>query len=449
MNAILGLTGLALDTGLTPRQRGYLDKVQSAAKALLRLLNDILDHSKIEAGRMDIERVPFALEDVARGVADLFIPRMDEKGLAFQIALDPKLPKHLLGDGFRLSQALINLLGNAVKFTEHGEISLAVDLLELTGTAARLRATVRDTGIGIAPEQIEHLFTEFTQADSSTTRQYGGTGLGLAIVKRLAGLMGGEVAVESAPGQGSAFSFTAWFQRTGDAALVLDAKAALPGWRELAQRALPLRGARVLVVDDDEANRTLAEDVLLKLGLRPVCAASGEEAVQAATRAPFAAVLMDLQMPGIDGFAATRQLRAVLGGDGPPIIAVTAAAMAQHRAACLAAGMREHLAKPLEPERLLDSLLRWVQPPPSPEPRRFRETERQALAGLLAELAGLLAEHNYSAKLKAEAIADALAGTAWAGPAQPLLDAVDQLKFAQALAALEAFQVLLQATQDA
>ncbi|MFM8330097.1 MAG: ATP-binding protein, partial [Candidatus Methylumidiphilus sp.] len=257
MNAIIGLTGLALDGELTRRQRGHLDKVQTSAKALLRLLNDILDYSKIEAGRLDIERVPFELAEVVRGVAELFAPMMEEKSIIWRVDLPKELPRHLLGDAFRLGQVLINLVGNAVKFTERGEVAFSAVVVDKTAADLSLRMTVRDTGIGMTAGQIEHLFVEFTQADSSITRKYGGSGLGLSISKRLIGLMGGEITVASAPQQGSAFSFTARFQ-TIDAAPLHNAGPALAPLRGLAQRAKPISGASVLVVDDDESNRTLA-----------------------------------------------------------------------------------------------------------------------------------------------------------------------------------------------
>lgn len=436
MNAIIGLTGLVLDTNLSPRQRGYLDKVQTASKALLRLLNDILDYSKIEAGRMEMELEPFELADVVRSVADLFLPRMDEKGLRWAVEIDPKLPNYLLGDAFRLSQVLMNLVGNAVKFTERGEISLRAELLESGVSSVKARLTVRDTGVGMAPERIANLFEEFTQADGSITRKYGGSGLGLCIVKRLAALMDGEVSVASEPGLGSAFSFTACFQPLRSLEGQVMGSVAGPHLPELAKRAKPIRGAPVLVVDDDEINRTLAENLLAKLGLRPSCAASGHEALQWVVEEPFAAVLMDLQMPEMDGLEATRRIIRLLGEKAPPVIALTAAALEQDRQACLAAGMREHLVKPLSPETLLEVLLRWIKPRPEPVLRPLEEQELARLVSLLQELRQLLSNNNYLAIRKAEAIAALLNGTTLHEPASPLLEAAGQLKFKAALAAL-------------
>jgi len=439
MNAMIGLTGLALDTDLTPRQRGYLDKVQTSSKALLRLLNDILDYSKIEAGHMEMEQEPFELADVARSVADLFLPRMDEKGLRWLVELDPQLPNYLLGDAFRLGQVLMNLVGNAVKFTDHGGISLRADLLDSTEVFVKLRLTVRDTGIGMNPEQIEHLFAEFTQADGSITRKYGGTGLGLSIVKRLVALMDGEVAVESELGRGSAFSFTARFQQIGNLRKRVTGSIVAPHFTELSRRARPIRSAAVLVVDDDENNRTLAENVLAKLGLRASCAASGQEALQWVARESFAAVLMDLQMPEMDGLEATHRIIQRLGEKAPPIIALTAAALEQQRQACLAVGMREHLVKPLSPEILLEALLRWIKPLPEPEMRPLKAEELPRLISQLEELRKLLAGNNYLAVRKAEAIAALLNGTILQNPASPLLEAAGQLKFKIALLALDRF----------
>lgn len=440
MNAIVGLTGLALDTELTDRQRGYLEKVRSSSKALLRLLNDILDYSKIEAGCLEIERTPFDLADVLRNALDLFAPRMEEQGLAWSVELAPELPRYLIGDAFRLNQILINLIGNAVKFTERGEIGVRADLLDCDQTSLCLRIVVRDTGIGMTPEQIEHLFSEFTQADSSITRKYGGTGLGLSIVKRLVGLMDGEIWASGEPGRGSVFSFTARFLRIGETLPQTPPPPAPLPLRELARRAAPIRGAHVLVVDDDEANRALAQELMDGLGLRASCAANGQEALDLTRRESFAAVLMDLQMPEMDGIETTRRILANLGERSPPVLALTAAAMERHRQACLEAGMRERLTKPLLPETLLDALLRWIEPVRQTALRIPGAEELDRQEPPLDALERLLAGHKYAAKDAARTFAVSLGGTVLSETFVPVTEAADKLKFAQALKALQDFK---------
>jgi PAS domain S-box-containing protein len=449
MNAILGLTGLVLDSDLAPRQRDYLGKAQASAQALLRLIDDILDYSKIEAGRLELEQAPFDLAEVACAVSGLFSARIEEKGLEWRLALDPALPRALVGDAFRLSQVLINLVGNALKFTDRGAISLSLEAAEQAESAVTLRAVVRDSGIGMTAKQVERLFAAFTQADGSITRKYGGTGLGLSIVKRLAGLMGGDIQVQSAPGRGSVFSFTARLQRGGDGSLgEWEAAAPVPvAASELAKRAEPIRGARVLLVDDEETNRLIVEALLVRMGLRVACAASGREAVERAAREPFAAVLMDLQMPEMDGFEAARRILANLDGRGPPIIALTAAAMTRHRQACLAAGMVDHIAKPIDPAQLLDALLKWAAPggdaTGGTPARPLAEEGQSRLAELLAGLAAALSRNRLSAKTQTERVEALLEGTIWAAPFRPVAAAVAKLKFKEALSALAAFQAAL------
>ncbi|SMF97674.1 PAS domain-containing protein [Methylomagnum ishizawai] len=448
MNAILGLTDLVLDTELGPRQHDYLTQVRTSAQALLRLLNDILDYSKIEAGRLEIERAPFEVADLVGGVADLFIGHMEEKGIEWRVAIDPRVPRYLLGDALRLRQVLINLVGNAVKFTERGGIALELAVADPDPDPAtvELRATVRDTGIGIAPEQVERLFTSFAQADGSITRRYGGTGLGLSISKRLVELMGGGITVQSAPGRGSAFAFSVVLERLDgppSGALEWEPRRPVPA-SDLVALAAPMRGARVLVVDDEEANRVLAEALLRRVGLEAVCVRGGREAVEWMGRETCAAVLMDLQMPEMDGFEATRSILAQAGAQGrtpPPILALTAAAMAQHREACLAAGMVDHIAKPIEPLKLLTRLLRWIAPTvPAATPARMLDpADRARLRALLAELRHALANNRFAAKRTAAAVEAELAGTGLAAAFQPVGEAARKLRFKAALDGLDAF----------
>lgn len=439
MNCIIGMTGLVLDTELTPRQRDYLSKVHASAKALLRLLNDILDYGKIEAGRLDIERRPFDLEEALHTVTDLLGVRLDEKGLAWRLAIDPDVPRVLIGDDFRLAQVLINLIGNAIKFTERGQVGLDIAVERRSDRDVTLSFAVHDTGIGMTSEQVDRLFDAFTQADASTTRKFGGTGLGLAISKRLTELMGGSVRVETEYGKGSRFVFTARFQLAGERGV-----AALPvaNLSELAAQAKPICGRRILVVDDQRANLEFAEGLLKRLGLAPVCVQSGEAALEALATRRYAAVLMDIQMPGMDGCETARQILARLGQDAPPILALTAAAMERHRQASFEAGMVEHIVKPIEPATLVACLLRHVSKDPAvPEPPRdLADGARERVERLLPELERQLRGRFFSAARIAAEIETLLAGTAHETAFAPTADAARKLLSHEALAALETFR---------
>jgi len=493
MNAIMGLTRLALEADLTSRQAQYLQKIEGASAALLRVLNDILDYSKIEAGKLDIEAIPFNLEEKLQAMASLFLPAIEEKGLELFIHIDRKVPRSIVGDPLRLEQVLNNLVGNAVKFTERGEIHLSVSVDERRRDRAIVRFSVRDTGIGLSPEQTENLFDAFEQADSSITRRFGGSGLGLTICRSLVELMGGAISVSSALGEGSVFTFTidaqireehqdsrlldglrtlivddqetslavmqdmfdSWhaqvttiadaasalaevkraeqqgapFQlvildwrmpkisglelareirhshgspptiimvtahqreallaEAGDLQLdgVLD-KPVIPSvlqeaiWKALypaskplyAQPAQdkdpyeilkPLVGARVLLVEDNSLNQEVAAELLQKAGLQVDVAGSGAQAIEKMSSERFDIVLMDLHMPGMDGLQATRQIRKMSGGRTIPIIAMSAAAMERDKAACFAAGMNGHVAKPIMVEQLFETLLGQMAP---------------------------------------------------------------------------------------
>jgi len=493
MNAILGLTQLVLESQLTPQQRDFLGKVQTSSRSLLGVLNDILDYSKIEAGRMALDATPFRLEESLEKAADLFAARIAEKGLELFIEIAPSTPTEIVGDPLRLSQVLNNLFGNAVKFTERGEIHLKVDVASHPGDVAMLRFTVRDTGIGVAREQAEHLFQPFTQADGSITRHYGGTGLGLAICKRLVDLMGGEIALSSAPGQGTSVSFTMRVglaqpsrqatdlqQLRGLRALVVDDQATsrlilqnllqaweigvesaasgtealarikaaphpfdilLLDWRmpemdglevarqveqhlarsrlahpllmlmvaahdkeQLLSHAGPLhldgvltkpvipsrllaplvnwrrqqpqpieeptgdsdprwmKGARLLLVEDNPLNQQVAFEFLKRRGAVVTLAGHGGEAVERAAGGAFDAVLMDIHMPVMDGFEATRRIHALPGYGELPIIAMTAAVLQADREQCRAAGMVDFVAKPIDPDELNRVLEKWLRP---------------------------------------------------------------------------------------
>ncbi|HXJ80090.1 MAG TPA: response regulator, partial [Candidatus Methylomirabilis sp.] len=506
MNAIIGLSHLALKTPLNPKQRDYVSKVHNAGTSLLGIINDILDFSKIEAGRLDLEITDFALDDVIASVTTLTAQKAHDKGLEFLADVSSEVPEMLRGDPLRLGQILTNLVNNAVKFTERGEIQLKIGVRERTGEKIQLACSVQDTGIGMTAEQSAKLFQPFTQADMSTTRKHGGTGLGLTIARRLVELMGGQIWLESEPGVGTTFHFVAWFGFSAATAarrvvpdrlarlrvLVVDDNAAareilqeplraivadvdlvgsgaeavaavaqadlatpydlvfmdwrMPGMdgleasrrikgdtavthqpaivlvtafgreevREEAERlrldgflvkpvtksmivdtlvnlfgeARPehatagatveeqagrLRGARILLVEDNEINQQIAIELLEGVGAHVQVAGNGLEAVQillsGSDPPPFDVVLMDLQMPEMDGFQATAKLRADSRLLTMPIIAMTAHATLEERQRCLGAGMNDHIAKPIDPALLFDTVSRYYQPGPERAPR--------------------------------------------------------------------------------
>ncbi|MDD2767479.1 MAG: response regulator [Methylococcus sp.] len=502
MNAVIGLSQLLLDTRLDRVQRDYVDKIQNSSNALLGILNDILDYSKIEAGRLAVESVDFDLDDMLDTVIDLFSVMAEAKGLELFLEVPPDLPHRLRGDPLRLSQVLNNLVGNAVKFTERGEVHVKLERMSQAGKEAALGVSVRDTGIGMSGEQQGQLFQCFSQADATTTRRYGGTGLGLAISKSLVELMGGEIGVESEPGRGSTFRFTvpllaaeagapardpgelrgmrvlvvddqdtslqlmsnilvSWefevslagsaedgLRRLVDAdragtpfeLLIVDWKMPVMDGIEMAHRVnqmaergevarppvvimvtaygrhqvleasgkvrfdavldkpvkpsslfdtvariqnpgavpprlkrrtreadlfsltWPIRGARVLLVEDNPTNQLVAERLLEKMGMVVELAVNGREAVEKVKERDYDAVLMDLQMPVMDGFEATSAIRTLDKARGLPVIAMTAAAMVKDQRRTEAAGMNDHINKPIEPEKLAAALVRWISP---------------------------------------------------------------------------------------
>ncbi len=503
MNAIIGMTHLALNTELTPRQRDYLQKTRKASQHLLGILNDVLDFSKVEAGKLEIEREAFDLEKVLDTVSTLVAEKSMAKGLELVFDVAPDVPRHLVGDAMRLGQVLINFANNAVKFTEKGEIGVAVRVDRYTPNGVMLRLSVRDTGIGLTRAQMDNLFHSFQQADASTTRKFGGTGLGLAISRKLAHLMGGEVGVDSAVGEGSTFWFTAevgvaatpvaappaGVDLRGRRALVVDdneyARTVMAGmldsmtfsvglassgemaltqlraaqaqgrpyevvyldWRmpgmdgiETARRIramdlmpaprlimatahgreevlaesasagihgvlvkpitasvlfdttidalgghdaglrapvlpvlsmgiaalAPMRDARLLLVEDNDINQQVACELLQDAGFTVDVADNGEAAVRMVQERPYALVLMDMQMPVMDGLQATRAIRALHGMAGLPIVAMTANAMDADRQRCLDAGMNDFLVKPIDPDSLWGCLSRWIQATQAP-----------------------------------------------------------------------------------
>jgi PAS domain S-box-containing protein len=345
LTAILGFTDLLARSPLSPEQQEQLRIVRDTGRTLLTVVNDILDLSKLEAGRMSLERIPVELPALLREALATAELLGAEKGLTFQAELAADLPARVEGDPVRLKQVVGNLLFNALKFTERGGITLRAHLAGREGDATRVRVAVEDTGIGIASEDLPRLFGMFEQADQSTTRRFGGTGLGLVICKRLVEAMGGRIGVESRPGQGSTFWFELPFRVLAGAERL--AASAAPSV------AVPGRSLRVLAVDDVATNRLLLTALLRELGHLPVTAEDGVKAVEAAGQERFDLILMDLHMPGMDGFMATRAIRAGGGPNvGTPIVALTADVLPETAAACREAGMDGHLTKPIEPRFL-------------------------------------------------------------------------------------------------
>ena len=354
MNAILGLTHLLRRSITDPVQGERLRKVTDAADYLLRIINDILDLAKIESGRLRLETRDFSLAAMLSEVTALVSEQAREKGLELVVERGAA-PDRLHGDATRLAQALLNLLGNAVKFTERGSVRLTVVVLEQTPPHLRLRFEVHDTGIGIEAAQLESLFTPFQQADGSTTRRFGGTGLGLSITKHIAELMDGEVGVESTPVAGSRFWFSARLQMQSTQAVV---PATLNGVDSLP--APTWSGVRVLLAEDNPVNQEVAVELLRTVGISPDVADDGVQAVAMARAGSYDLILMDVQMPRLDGIQATRELRNGPGGFTAPIVAMTADAFVEDRNACLAAGMNDHIAKPIEVSALYAVLQRWL-----------------------------------------------------------------------------------------
>ncbi len=364
MNAIVGMTHLLRKTPLAPQQLAQLDRIDGAAGHLLGIIDDILDLSKIEAGKFALDEVDFALESVVNHAVSILSPRLDAKRLRLVIDTAP-LSCRLRGDPKRLLQALLNYANNAVKFTESGTVTLRMRPVEENADGLLLRFEVIDTGIGIAADKLENLFDAFQQADGSITRNYGGTGLGLAITRHLATMMGGEVGVESAPGVGSTFWFTARIGKSpaGAAATPDESSEPAPDLALAREHA----GRRLLLVDDERLNREIAQQLLEACGLRVDMAVDGEDAVALAERTDYDLILMDLQMPRLNGLEATRRIRRLPGREAVPIVALTANAFAEDRERCALAGMNDFLAKPTPTEQLYAMVLRWLRlQPPTP-----------------------------------------------------------------------------------
>ena len=376
LNAILGFSALALEAGLPPEQHDYLTRVNFAGSSLLRIINDILDLSKIEAGQLDVELVSFNLEELLKNTLALFQEQTKAKGVALEYILLDDIPPRIQGDPLRLGQVLTNLVGNAVKFTEKGSVQILVSLQGRLPEAGRLQFRVKDTGIGLTPKSLAGLFQPFTQADSSITRKFGGTGLGLSISKRLVELMGGSIQAESIQGEGSTFSFELPYSCAPVRATSRLAfnRAATPetdtaGNDEAAEL---FRGIHLLLAEDNEVNCLLTTELLRRKGISVDVVTDGIKAVSRVLNEPsrYDMILMDIQMPGMDGCEATRKIRTDPRFKELPIIAVTAHAYSEEQQRCREAGMNEHLTKPLQAEALFSTIRKWLQPAtPTVEPQ--------------------------------------------------------------------------------
>ncbi len=352
MNAIMGMSYLCLEEKLPPYTKYYIETIHKSAHSLLTIINDILDISKIEAGKVELEYIDFNLNNIMKSLINIFSINSIGKNLKFLINFSNEIPIFLKGDGSRLKQILINLIGNAIKFTKEGEVRLTVSFIEKNADKIKLQFTVRDTGIGILEEQKIKLFQPFSQVDSSTKRNFGGTGLGLVISKHLVELMDGEIWVESKINEGSEFSFTAVFMQGCEV---------IQEEMELQTDALSsLKNKKILIVEDNEINHILTNEILKKTEVNVTFANNGKEALALLTANKYDLVFMDIQMPVMDGYEATKEIRKNSVYKNLPIIAMTANVMQSDIQECLESGMNDHIAKPIEPKNLYEKLYKWL-----------------------------------------------------------------------------------------
>ncbi|GHV49072.1 hypothetical protein FACS1894204_13580 [Synergistales bacterium] len=360
LNATIGLTNLLLKTKLDDKQHDYTEKMQRASSTLLGLVDDILDFSKADAGDVELKCVPFNIKTLFDDIAVFFQDQTSESELSLRFEIDPALPTALVGDPLRLRQIFINLLDNAYKFTEKGSITVRASVLEryqsgVAGDDIKLGFAVEDTGIGIAPKQIDGIFSVFNQADNSSTRKYGGVGIGLAITRQMVRLMGGEISVVSEEGKGTTFSFSCPFTLATEAKTQDGVADGAKDAAESEDENAILKGMRVLLVEDNEINAMIAEELLTSVGIEATGAANGHEALERLQEArrrgddpPFDLVLMDLQMPVMDGYEATEIIKKTPEYQNIPIYALTAHAFPEEKMRCLNLGMKDHLAKPID-----------------------------------------------------------------------------------------------------
>jgi PAS domain S-box-containing protein len=346
MNAVIGMTSLILETDLNVEQREYLETIRKSGQALLAIINDILDFSKIEKGKIEPERQPFHLQSCIEEALNLVSSQASEKGLKLHYRTEGYIPEKMVCDASRIRQVLVNLLSNAVKFTENGEIEVLASVSELPDDGYEIHFSVRDTGIGISRETSEKLFLPFSQADASTSRKYGGTGLGLAISKKLVELMGGRIWFESEESKGSTFHFTVRAD-----AFAGPSKSVLPA-STLREKPKAAKDLRILLAEDNPVNRRMAVIMLKKLGYNADSVANGREVLQALERQSYDLILMDIQMPEMDGLETTKEIRKLWPSGGPRIVALTAYAIAGDREKCLGVGMNGYLCKPINLEDL-------------------------------------------------------------------------------------------------
>ncbi|MBF0224171.1 MAG: response regulator [Desulfobacterales bacterium] len=358
MNAIINFIELSLNTDLPPKIFDYLKMAKNASHMLLSIIDDILDFSKIEANKLILEQIPFDLEEVFNKVSNIIGLKAEDKGLELLYSLDKNMPLNLIGDPLRLSQVLINLCNNAIKFTDSGEIVIHAEKVNEDREKVVIKFSVKDTGIGIHHDQISELFQVFVQGDSSITRKYGGTGLGLSICDKLVHLMGGEMSVKGEPGKGSTFIFTTTF----GVPVNENINENLFNHTKNDVDRINLKDITVLLVEDNEFNRLLATEFLYTEGINVIIAQNGIDAIHAVNNNHIDAVLMDIQMPEMDGYEATQQIRRDPRFKDLPIIALTAHAMLNERNKCFEAGMNDHLPKPIIPNKLFETLRKWVKP---------------------------------------------------------------------------------------
>ena len=360
MNIILGMSYLALESDLSAGQRDYLENIRLSAEHLLSLINDILDMSKIEAGQLEVETIDFDLHETIANLNKLMAGKISDKGLAFKLDIAPDTPQALRGDPLRLSQVLINFIANAIKFTHQGSITLHIQCREQTEHSALLHFEVEDTGIGMNESECNRMFQAFQQADSSTSRKYGGTGLGLAISKQLVELMGGSVGLASHPGKGSQFWFSIKVQKNLHANAANREQSAAAAQEAAARDKASMQGRRILLVEDQPLNQRVAQAMLRNAGAEVALAENGQVALEILRQQSFDCILMDMQMPVMDGVAATRAIRDDPALANNLVIAMTANASMHNQALCMAAGMNDFITKPIKPAMLYAALAKWL-----------------------------------------------------------------------------------------